>query len=229
MSRKTLFIVSAVLILLACKSNEDQYLFESSNLPGMIYDSDNRPCERVLINAYRIGESGEEFLFSVETDINGRFTLPGLDRGAYKIEAVKRGYERLSTQIEYTSRTEVLYLKMFSQEQILGLAAEYLEMGQKGKCREALDRSSLINDRNPHHLYTEAIFQYRSGDYEKALTFLEMIEEQGFRFPAVFLFKGDIYQYQYLDFNKAKEALQEYLLLIDDGDVKMRIEELEQE
>lgn len=228
MYRKVLLLFSAVsLMALSCKTTEDPTDFELSNLPGMIYDGDNRPCERVRVEVFRLTYEGEEQLYSVETDINGRFTLPGLDRGDYRLSAEKRGYESLRTVISYASRTEVLYLKMYSRQQILALAADALERGRYGETETFLARSASIEEDDPEHLYLEAIYRYRIGDYETSLISLQSILDRGFDFPWVHLLMGDIYQYELADGDKALEALKKFSRQVEDSEVIERIKELE--
>lgn len=227
MERKLLLILLSVGLFFSCKSTEDPTLFESSNLPGMIYDGDNRPVERVLLTTMKVTEKGEEKLHIVETDINGRFTLPNLNRGDYKIIARKEGYESLTTEISYSSRTEVLYLKMYSQKQILDLAANALEQGRLAKTEKLIERSAGINKMQPGHLYFKAMYFYRKGDFKAALKPLDQILAAGYDFPWVYLLQGDIYQYHLKKNDKALEALRKFSNSVEDGDVRVRIKELE--
>lgn len=220
-------MIGFALLALTCKTTEDPAEFESSNLPGMIYDGDNSPCEQVRIRAFKIQGGDEEALFSVETDINGRFTLPGLDRGDYRIVAEKEGYESLESFFSYASRMEVLYLKMYSQDQLLVLAADSLDQGRYDKALSFLVRSAEVDGGNPRHLYTYAVYSYHSGEFEKALESLEKIPAAGFDSPWVYLLMGDIYQYKLDNPLKALEALRQFSFRVDDGEVKSRIKELE--
>jgi len=227
MKKRILLMALCAALIFSCKTTDDPTDFELSNLPGMIYDGDNRPCERVTLLVVKVLEGEEKELFTVQTDINGRFILPGLDRGDYRIVARREGYETLETEISYTSRTEVLYLKMFSQDQLLVLAADSLDMGRFDRSLAFLNRSESIDDSNPRHLYTLSVFFYSRGEYEKALESLVKIPSSGFDFPWVDLLVGDIYQYHLDEPQKALEALRKFSLRIDDGDVKTRIKELE--
>jgi len=227
MKKRLLFVALCTLLVLSCKTTEDPTDFEVSSLPGMIYDGDNRPCERVSLLVVKVLEGEEKELYTVQTDINGRFILPNLDRGDYRIIAGREGYETLETDISYTSRTEVLYLKMFSQDQLLVLAADSFDLGRFDKALAFLLRSEKIDDANPRHLYTHSVFLYDRGEYDKALESLKKISSSGFDFPWVDLLVGDIYQYHLEEPQKALEALKRFSTRIDDGDVKTRIKELE--
>lgn len=218
-----------LLMVFSCKTNEDdESFFESSDLPGMIYDSDNRPCDKVSIEAYAIDvEGNEEYIFTVSSDINGRFTLPGLSRSYYKIKAFREGYESISTDLYYSSRLDVLYLKIYSQKQILTQATDLLEQRRFGNVEELLIRSHGVNSLDPYHLYLYAVFLYEKENYSEALISLVQVVDQGYRFPYVHLLMADIFQYKLNDNTHALEQLNRYVNLYDDSEVVVRIKELE--
>lgn len=229
MKRILFFITLTLLVASACKTKPDEGYFEASNLPGMIYDADNRPCDKVSISAYtRDKEGNEVLLYAVDSDINGRFTLPSLDRGSYRITAAREGYEFITTDIYYSSRLDVLYLKIFSQKQILNLATEALTRKRMGNAGEFISRSAKVDPDDPYHLYLKAVYMYESDSYEEALIPLERIVQLGYRFPHVFLLMADIYQYKLDKPQEALEQLEKFKNLIDDGTVDSRIEELKE-
>jgi hypothetical protein len=216
------------LLLLACKSKPEGY-FESSNLPGMIYDADNRPCDKVLLSVWYIDDEGEENEVSqVRSDINGRFTIPNLQRGSYRILGEKEGYEKITSVFYYSSRLDVLYLKILSQKEILKSATEALYDRRFGKVEELLIRSETINSNDPNSLYLKAVFLFEKNLFEEALIPLQRIEEQGFKFPYVHLFMADIYQYELNQPLLALDQLKEYLNLLDDSELYFRMKELEE-
>lgn len=226
MKKNLLLILALALLVISCKTNEDENYFESSSLPGMIYDGDNRPCEKVVVRAFRLGEA-DELILTVESDINGRFTLPDLGRGAYRIELEKEGYETMATEVSYSSRLEVLYLKLHSQNQILKMAEDALEVRRFGNVADFLKRSEQIDNQNPYHLYLEAVYFYEIEDFQSSIESLDKIVTQGYDFPYVYLLKGDIFQYKLNEPDRSLEALSVFLTMIEDEEVKMRIKELE--
>lgn len=226
MKRLLMLIFALALLFISCKTNEDENYFESSSLPGMIYDGDNRPCKKVVVRAFSLGDA-ENMIFTVESDINGRFTLPDLNRGTYRIELEKVGYEPMATEINYSSRLEVLYLKLYSQNQILKMAEDSLEVRRFGNVDDFLNRSEKIDNQNPYHLYLEAVYFYEMEDFHSSIESLEKIITQGYDFPYVYLLKGDIYQYQLNEPDNALEALIVFNSKIDDEEVKKRIKELQ--
>jgi hypothetical protein len=228
MKKATFLIIILSIFIISCKTKPED-AFISSNLPGMIYDADNRPCSKVSVTTWTTNKKGEDvLLITVNSDINGRFTIPKLDRGSYRIEAEKEGFESLSTEIYYSSRLDILYLKIFSQKQILNLAENALEERRYGRVEEYLLRSEKINSDDPYSLYLKAVYLYEKESFSDALLPLIRILDQGFRFPYVHLLMADIYQYK-LDLpEKALAQLIEYKNIFDDLEIKLRIKELEE-
>ena len=50
--RIALLLILLFALIVSCRTNEDSSWSGTSNLPGMIYDGDNRPCERVVLHLY---------------------------------------------------------------------------------------------------------------------------------------------------------------------------------
>ena len=59
MKKVAIIFFMTALLAFSCKTQPEGY-FESSNLPGMIYDADNRPCDKVLLTVWFIDEMGVE-------------------------------------------------------------------------------------------------------------------------------------------------------------------------
>ncbi|MBI9099724.1 MAG: carboxypeptidase regulatory-like domain-containing protein [Spirochaetaceae bacterium] len=228
MKKILLLITLTALLFISCKSEPEGY-FESSSLPGMIYDADNRPCDKVILTIWLLDEvtGGYEEMNEAHSDINGRFTFPELSRGSYRVIAEKEGYEAVSTEFYYSSRLEVLYLKIFSQKQILNLATDAMNDRRFGKVQDLLQRSEAVNIDDPYSLYLKSIYLYEKKEFESALIPLMRIEDMGYRFAYVHLLMADIYEYELDDRDNALIQLNKYLNLIDNSEVNLRKKELE--
>jgi len=227
--KKRLILLPLILLLLiiSCKSDPEGY-FESSNLPGMIYDDDNRPCDKVLLTVWSIDEElVEEEILKVQSDINGRFTIPGLNKGNFRILAEKEGYESITSEIFYSSRLDVLYLKILSQKQILSKATDALSERRFGKVEEFLLRSEKINSDDPYSLYLKSVFLYEKKQYNEAVIPLERIISLGYKFPYVHLLLADLFQYELDEQGEALFQLNKYLDLFEDSEIELRKKELE--
>jgi len=84
-------------------------------LNGMIYDSNNEPVADVLVQVTDI--------IKTNRDIYGHFHIENLRADTeYTITCSKEGYETASVKFVYNSISEVAYIRMYSSEQLLGLA-----------------------------------------------------------------------------------------------------------
>jgi tetratricopeptide (TPR) repeat protein len=120
-----------------------------------------------------------------------------------------------------------LYLKIFSQKQILNNAAESLEEKRFGTVDGLLIRAEKINENDPFFLYLKSVFMYEKKNYKAAVIPLEKIINQGYKFPYVHLLLADIYQYELNEPQKALIQLTIFVNLFDDSEVDFRIKELE--
>jgi tetratricopeptide (TPR) repeat protein len=227
MRNKGILYLLLMVLIFSCKTQPEGY-FVTSNLPGMIYDSDNRPCNKVAITVYENNDEGEELeIAQIQSDINGRFTIPDLGIGTYRILSRKPGYETVDTTIFYSSRLDVLYLKIFSQYQILSKTIDALSEKRFGMVEDYLKRSENINSDDPYSLYIKSVYLYEKKSYSESIDSLKRIVEMGFDFPYVHLLLADIYQFKNNEPVLAIEELTKYLNQIEDSDIEIRKKELE--
>ena len=213
-------IVLVPLLLLGCKTvtNENPLQFETAPLFGMIYDLDNKPCAGVSVRVD--GLPGET------SDIDGRFVLPGLKRGPHSVRASAENHEPLEVRFSFDSRTQVLYLKMVSFDQLLALAQGALDGKRWADADLLLKRASALNESDAVLLYLQAILDYRQGDPAAAERRLSSLVDSGRATAPVFLFLADLYQYSLGQPASARRALDEYLRQAEDADVRTRLESL---
>jgi tetratricopeptide (TPR) repeat protein len=219
--RKTLVVILASALLCAsCASQpaNDALTFDSASLFGMIYDENNQPCggARLTID----GQPGPQ------TDIRGRFVVADLSRGQHAIVARKDGYEDLSVQFTFLNRTDVLYLRMISFDQLLSRAERAFDERKWDDAEAALRRAAKLDSGDTVMMYLEAIRQYKTEKYADAARQLESILSRGEREPYVYLFLADLYEQNLNDLSKAAEYLQRYLERRADADVEKRLADL---
>ena len=210
-----------VLSLSSCLSYRERRLreFESSPLVGMVYDQEQKPCAAALITV-----DGEE---GPRTDINGRFVIDALARGDHLFKVSKEGFETLEVPLSFVDRTQVLYLRMVSLNQLLREAEEALDRRRLQEADGLLRRAEALDPEDPVGLYLRAVYFLKLDDNQQAIGQLQKILAQGQRLPAVLLSLADIYQYRLQDAAQAVGFLQEYLRTEDDPDVRARLAELE--
>jgi hypothetical protein len=217
-----ILLVSCILALLAgCSSLADKAVTEFSvaDLHGMIYDYHSQPCANVNIRIdNRKGPS---------SDINGRFVLKNLGKGTHHISFSKEGFEDVGFSFDFSNRTQVLYLKLFSMNQLLELAEKELENKKLGKAEEFLNRAGKIDATNAVLLYFKAVLALKRNQIDLAVKELNAILEQGIVEPVVFLTLADIYQYYIKNIPKAVYYLKQYVHQQENADVLERLKQLE--
>ncbi len=220
-ARRALRIVLLSGAALGCRTvGQDPLDFDRAPLFGMIYDADNQPVSaaQVIVD----GKAGPQ------SDLNRRFVLPALKRGAHGIRVEKEGYEPISADLQFLNRSQVLYLKMSSLEQILEAVEEAIEAAEWSKAKETLRRAEKLNPRNLVYRYLTAILAFKTGGLETSARILKDLLKDGYREPFVFLFLADLYEYHLGDTEEAKRYLQEYLKGKGDPEAENRIKMLEE-
>jgi tetratricopeptide (TPR) repeat protein len=218
---RILLCAAALLLLLSCLTDRPAGPgdFSQAVLLGIIYDYDNTPCAGASV----ILDGGED---RFETDINGRFAIPLLARGEHTIAVKKQSYEELSAKINFTSRDQILYLKVFSIVQLLRMLEQELARKRFKEAEELIKRVEAIRNNDPVGLYLKAVYLLEKGQIGEARDALEQIIGNGYREPIVFLTLADICEERLGDNGKAAEYLGLYLELRRDPAAEARLEEL---
>lgn len=213
-------LAGAALLSSSCVSMRERQLreFDQASLAGMIYDLDQKPCAGALVLVD--GEPGPR------TDLNGRFTIAALPRGTHGLRVVKEGYEPLETSIEFFDRTQVLYLRVTSHDQLLRGAEEAMSRQRLQEADEYLLRAEALDADDPVGMYLRALYLLRREDTDGAVRLLDRILAVGIKEPAVYLSLADIYQYRVGDRDRAAGYLREYLARVNSPDVRARLESL---
>lgn len=193
--------------------------FKSATLFGMVYDHDNRECANV-----RLVLDGKDHS---TTDINGRFVLPDLAPGVHKLLATKAGYEPLEVVFDFSSPTQVLYLKMYSFDELLKQAELALGQEQWQLAQRYLKRAAGVTSHDAVLSYLYAILALKEKDYRGAARRLEALVASGTEDPSVYLFLADLYQYRLAKPALAVRALESYLKLANDPGVETRLQALQ--
>jgi tetratricopeptide (TPR) repeat protein len=219
--KRNLLLIAFTGLFFSCASYLNTQLeeFTTSDLLGMIYDNHNQACPGVRVSVD--GFTGPL------SDVNGRFTLPNVSRGAHKLSAKKEGYEECSFDIEFLNRTQIVYLKVFSFEQILELAENAIEDRKLGQAEEHLNRAKGINESDPLLLYLRAVIALKRDQVKDALSIFLSIIEQNTAEPHVYLAIADIYEYKLKDFPNALKYLKKYSSYNESDEIQERIKRVE--
>ena len=195
--------------------------FISAPVSGMIYDQDSRPCGGVTVVL-------DEEQITV-SDIDGRFVFPSIASGSHQIRFEKESHETVFVDFPFRSRTQVLYVRMVSLPQLLGLAEASISEGEWREAADLLDRAEAIREDNPVAGYLRAILALRRGDSEGAVSRLETLAADPYPEPVIFLSLADLYEYKLGAPDSAVLYLKRYLELTGDSHAEERLKALEEQ
>lgn len=214
----TAFICLSLLVLSSCLTAQDPLQFEYAPLFGMIYDADNEPVAgaTVTVNGERRFESG----------VMGRVVIPNLVRGTHLLSVSKTGYEPVELEIDFLTRSHVLYVRMVSFDLLLADAETALSRGRFLEAERMLDRAARLDPANPRADYVRALLSYRRGDGGTAERVLLRLIESGHGLPYVNLLLADIREFLLDDPEGAAESLRGYLHDREDPEAEARYKTL---
>lgn len=212
-------MVLVLVALTGCLTARDPITFQRAPLFGMIYDADNQPVAdaTVTVNGRRCFQSGAM----------GRVVIPNLARGTHMISVEKAGHELLELEIEFLTRTQVLYLRMVSFEHLLCDAEAAMSRGRLEEAAELLARAKALDPDDPRARYAGALLDYRRGEGEVAEDTLTRLIRDGHDRAFVHLLLADVSQYLLDDLDGAAESLTSYLDDRDDREAEARLRQLQ--
>jgi len=161
--------LTALAIILSCKTAE--FNLKVVDINGMIYDFSNRPIAYCEIS---LGEN-----HNTSTDINGRFTLHKVPFGEYTITGQKKGFETYISEIYIKDNSQIIYIRMPSQSQLLEMVDEALVGNNFADADALLGRAYQIDQNNVEMLFYYATLKFRQREYDKAISFLETAQRLG--------------------------------------------------
>jgi len=184
---RLLFIVLISFSLFSCITTE--FGIKVTDINGMVYDFSNRPVSNYEIALGR--------WYSGSTDINGRFTLPKVPLGKYKIKGGKKGYESYTDEVIINGKGQIIYIRIPSQNQLLAMADEALSSNDFETAEEIAERAYQIDKNNIEMLFYYAAISFRQNNLEKAVSFLEEAVKLGSKDHYVQKFLTVIKEMQY--------------------------------
>ena len=153
--------------------------------------------------------------------------MADLARGTHSLAVAKAGYERLEATVEFFDKSQVLYLKVISLDQLLSKLEEALAQRRLAEAAALVARAEGVNSTHTDVRYLKAVYLVRSGEPRQAAALLEQLVAEGERAPALHLTLADVYQYALADRDRARAALAAYLRLQEDSQARSRLEALQ--
>lgn len=206
-----------IIFFTGCKSSVKTRNFNRATLYGMLYDYDNKPCFGAEVFV-------DDSKKSIQTDISGRFILVDLKKGTHQITVKLDNYEELSISFDFIDRSNILYLKIISFNQLLRLAEETLEEKKYFETDNYLTRAEAIQTDNPVAVYLRALYYMETDYFNEAVTVLQNAIYSGNYEPVFYITLADIYQYKLDDIPSAISQLEKYLQQSNNPEVKHRLE-----
>lgn len=177
--KRVLLICLFCVFFLSCKSVPKN---NGNLLNGMIYDEENEPVPNVLVSV------NGEILSS--SDVDGHFVLDkDFNEKNITILCSKNDYEEVLFDCELLSVPQVVYIKMYSFNQLLSLAEKELADNKIEDAKKTLERAEKFKPNQVTTQYLNAICFYKQGDFEKALFLLESLDSEN---KYIELFKEDL-------------------------------------
>ena len=181
----------AAALLGSCKTAE--FGFKVFDVNGMVYDFANRPVPHYEL---ALGKTHKGI-----TDINGRFTLQKAPVGNYILTGSKAGFESYHDEVAIKERGQIIYIRIPSQNQLLGMVDEALTANNFVLAEELAERALLIDENNIETLFYYAVVSFRQSNFETAISLLE---------SAVDLGTKDIYTEKFLAVLREKQKEKQY-------------------
>jgi hypothetical protein len=191
-------------------------------LNGMIYDFENEPVTQVQLSV----KNGPK----TTSDIYGHFRIPDLlDKTTYEITFTKKGYETRIVQLEYFDVSQILYVQLYSAEQLLSLAEKSVSSRDYAAASGFLDRAEAAGGSPVAVGYMRAVVSYSKADWASSVAILNDLLDKGYTESYLYLFLADLYQYKLVDTEKAKKNLGLFLGKTYDPQAAARLAELNRE
>ena len=168
---KALLLIVLSLASLAASCKTAEFGFKVIDINGMVYDFSNRPVPHYEITL------GKRYKGS--TDINGRFTLPRVPIGTYKIAGKKSGFENYFDEVIVKEKGQIIYIRIPSQNQLLNMVEDALVVNNFILAEEMAERAYHVDENNTEMLFYCAVVAFRQKKIGKAVSLLETAMDLG--------------------------------------------------
>ena len=163
-------LVMPAIALGGCTGIPDAAWRGPTPIHGIVYGYSGVPLAGVMV--------GVNDTAPVHSDVRGRFTLAPLTPGGYEITAARPGYETLTSEIRIASRTDVVYLKLWSAHDLATEAQRALDRGSPDEATDLIDRAIRIDPKNPVLRYLGAISAAAAGNPLEGLSILAWFDDR---------------------------------------------------
>lgn len=143
---------------------------ESYEIYGIVGDSNSNPIASCVVR--------QDGSFIGITNEQGMFVLHDMDCSGIAFECEKSGYETKQVFMENPLKNGVLYLKLFSVDELLEQAEMYLRNGEAEKALVTVFRCGEINDGNVKVRVMKCVCYFYCERYEECLEELNFLRKE---------------------------------------------------
>ncbi|QEN04215.1 carboxypeptidase regulatory-like domain-containing protein [Thiospirochaeta perfilievii] len=215
-----LVIVIIILGSISCVSNNNRSSTLSNSLLGILYDNDNNPLNNIDLEFI----NSELETVTTTTDIDGKFFIPELEFGKYKI-IIRNKIMNQTVEIEHYSIENILILRVKTITDLILDLEVCLEKSDFDRSKLLISKIEEIDKDNEFFIYLKGIYHYKIDEMDQSETLLLTLEGRDYAY--VYLLLADIYQYHKSTPNRAIYYLKKFLNIEQDKIIYKRLEELE--
>lgn len=218
------FLLLSFVIFSGCTSTRINQ--EKQFLQGIIYDYNSEPVSgaEIFLLESDSDKPAKNVAFS---DITGHFSINSIKNyKEYTLIAKKNGYEDSSLQFLLTNSSQIIYLRMYSYNQLLSLAEEKVALKDYDTAEIYIKRAEAVGGSSLSYTYLLAVINYLRKNYNEALLYCENLINQGFNNSYIYLLLADIHENGFGDKEKTILYLAEYLKQNYNPEVEKRLNNL---
>lgn len=174
-------------LFVSCATTENR-VYASFTVNGMAYGHSGSAVNGMEI---KLGSAQ-----AVKSDYSGRFSIPEVKPGGYRLVARMDGYEPFEGEIRVSSPADIVYLSVFSLSDLLRAAQEAMRSGEWAGATAFADRALAIETANPRALFLKALILSSAlnpaRDLDAALETLDALAAIGIIDPSAERLRADI-------------------------------------
>lgn len=208
-------------LLFSCATLKND-IFESFVLNGMVYNQSGIPVQNMIISI--------DNDIITKTDIRGRFSVELTQAGEHSISTEHQDFEKYSSIFVLNEKSDILYISVISYTELLDKSEEKMDNMEWDSAENYIKRALAIYPSRIEANYLMAVYQAlptrKDRNPESSIEILENMLESGHQLPYIFLFLADLYEYDLLRKEPAREYLRKYLEKRYDAAIIKRLENL---
>lgn len=200
---KNITIMLIMLLMIGCNTTKKE---ESTSLLGVVYDYKSNP-----VNSANIKFTNNNNVIEVTTDIDGKFFLPELDFGEYKVDVTAEKCSTTTTNVNHFNSENILIIRLNTYDDLLLKFKDLVLLGDYELAKTIIPQIEEIDLKDVSYQYIKSIYLIETGSYEEAESILKELELKTLGEAYISILLADLYQYHLKDNSLAIKYLKKYL------------------